>query len=94
MKKKCQIYYTPNIHVWHPTQNSVNFSKEKIASYGRGFGAFARKNVSAPIIFLFIEIIVYHLLLYVLSLVKNDEQGKKAQKISIVSRLQGWRLYN
>lgn len=94
LKKKCQIYYTPNIHVWHPTQNSVNFSKEKIASYGRGFGAFARKNVSAPIIFLFIEIIVYHLLLYVLSLVKNDEQGKKAQKISIVSRLQGWRLYN
>jgi glycosyltransferase involved in cell wall biosynthesis len=93
LKKKHSVYYTPNIHVWHPNQNSLNFSNEKIASYGRGFGAFVRKNMNVPIAFLFVEIITYHLLLYILSLVKNDKQRKNAQKISIVSRLQGLRLY-
>lgn len=92
LNKKSKIIYTPDIQVWHPIQTLVNFSKVKMTSYGLGFGAFARKNVNLPIAILFIEIIGYHSLLYILAKIKRNKENEAAQKISIVSRLQGWNL--
>lgn len=92
LNKKSKIIYTPDIQVWHPIQTLVNFSKGKMTSYGLGFGAFARKNVNLAIVILFIEIIGYHSMLYIIAKIKRNKENEAAQKISIISRLQGWNL--
>lgn len=88
-----KIFYIPDIQVWHPAQKNSEFNEEKIASYGLGFGAFACKNFNLPIVILFLEVIIYHMLRYFLSMVKRKENEKNAERISVVSRLNGWKIY-
>lgn len=52
--------YFPDIHLWHPDQVSVQFSDEKIYSYGEGFGACCRKNLSLPILSIFLQAMAFH----------------------------------
>lgn len=87
------IVYVPEIQVWHPVQKNSNFSKDKVASYGRGFGAFVRKNLSLPIAILFVEVIVCHLLRYLRAMIMFNQKEMEAEKISIISRFEGWKMY-
>lgn len=93
LNQKRKIFYFPEIQVWHPNQKNSEFSESKIASYGRGFGAFARKNLCLPIAALFMEVVIYHMLRYVLFLIHGNKTGNIAEKISVVSRLDGWKEY-
>ncbi len=93
LNQKHRICYVPEIQVWHPAQKNSEFSEGKIVSYGRGFGAFARKNLNLPISILFLEVMIYHMIRYVLSMVQGRENEKIAEKLSIVSRLNGWKIY-
>lgn len=93
LNQKCKIFYIPDIQVWHPKQKNSEFSESKIASYGRGFGAFACKNICLPIAALFFEVVVYHMLRYVMFMIKGTRNEKTAERISISSRLDGWKIY-
>lgn len=93
LNQKRKIFYVPGIQVWHPAQKNSEFSESKIASYGRGFGAFARKNFCLPIAVLFVKVIGYHILCYIISILKEQNEKEVAEKISIFSRFNGWKIY-
>ena len=93
MNQKHKIFYVPEIQVWHPAQKNSEFSEKKIASYGLGFGAFVRKNFNLPIAILFMEVILFHMLCFFLSGLKGKESEKNAERISVVSRINGWKIY-
>lgn len=94
LNQKRKIFYVPEIQVWHPNQKNSEFSESKIASYGRGFGAFAYKNFCLPVAVLFMEVVAYHMLRYMMSLIQGNKTGKTAEKISVISRLDGWKEYH
>lgn len=93
LKNNYRICYAPEIQVWHPSQKNSEFSESKIASYGRGFGAFAHKNFNLQIAILFGKVIVYHTFRYIFFMIKGRKKEKTAEKISIISRINGWELY-
>jgi glycosyltransferase involved in cell wall biosynthesis len=46
MKRKYNVVYRPEIEIWHPDQNLIFYSKEKIIQYGTGLGAYSKKHLS------------------------------------------------
>lgn len=44
LDRKYEVWYTPEIEVWHPDASVFAMSKEKIFYYARGYGAICRKH--------------------------------------------------
>jgi glycosyltransferase involved in cell wall biosynthesis len=88
------ILYDPRIVVWHPLQKISSFSREKVESYGRGFGAFCHKNCNLPIFILFCEAICYHAVFYLIACIQMNHDERKVREECIVSRFNGWVEWN
>ncbi|NOR69328.1 MAG: glycosyltransferase [Methylomarinum sp.] len=89
-KNKDSFYYFPMVKVNHPQLNMSKMNLKKISNYGLGFGAFCRKNISLNVFILYIGVIVYHLALFLVSMLKLDFVKVNKRYISITSRLVGF----
>lgn len=54
------VYYVPDVEVWHPEQRNTKMKIDRIASYGFGFGKLLRKMPTAPKIYYFILFNAYY----------------------------------
>ncbi len=94
---KCEsksIVYYPSIEVNHPKLGIETMSLNKLNSYGMGFGAFCRKNISAYILFLLTSILTFHLIKLIFSGMMMDWKSVKKRYFSIISRIKGFWLFN
>lgn len=94
LKKGKIVMYAPAIEVWHPVQKLTNFKINKLTGYGLGFGAFCKKNVCLPILFLFIETILYHTLIGLSWGIFFNKSQFNTRKTYVISRLIGWAKWN
>lgn len=88
-----KVNYSPKIQVNHPKLDISTMDSKKIHSYGRGFGAFCRKNISPYIFSLFLGILTYHLIKLLLAAATINVSLVKKRYISFTSRIQGFWLY-
>lgn len=90
IRKGGLVEYNPCIRIWHPHQSDNNLEKEKIESYGRGFGFFIKKQMTFENIFLFLIVLFFHVAKMVLYLctLKFSLAGKRLYYIT--SRLKGF----
>lgn len=89
-KKNLNVQYTPNIKIYHPHYNSNNnMSKEKIYSYGLGFGAMISENLDGDMIILFIKAQGYHFLKMLFYFCSGNFKKSKNSYISLLSRFVG-----
>lgn len=80
--------YYPDLEVWHPSPAIGEIDPSKVASYGRGFGSFCRRNVpSVPILTLFVMSLIYHFGCFVIELFKFNIPAAKNRFIAFRSRL-------
>ncbi|MBP8789839.1 MAG: glycosyltransferase [Breznakibacter sp.] len=85
-----KIYYCPQVKVWHPDEKIEGLDLHKIEKYGRGFGAFCRKNFDWPLFVLFFGIIIYHFVFGFFSLLKLDFSNYKKRMKYVTSRAEGF----
>ncbi|MCJ8294578.1 MAG: glycosyltransferase [Oceanospirillaceae bacterium] len=52
------VYYTPQIDVWHPVPDMTVIELSKVQSYAAGFGYFVRKQTTVVKVILFILLII------------------------------------
>lgn len=93
LNKKLKIKYQPDIVVWHPDLSANIMSYQKIFSYGLGFGALCKKYNNFPILFLFIQALMFHLLKAGIGLIKLDGYEVKKRWLSFSSRIRGYFEY-
>ena len=74
LKKDKNIYYSSDIHIWHPISKIENYSLKEIKSYALGHGAYVRKNNSIDLYFHFIRSIGYDLLLSFVFLTRGKKK--------------------
>lgn len=55
-----KICFFPDVKIYHPNENIQGLTKEKIWNYGRGFGAYTRKNLTISNFFVFVALICFH----------------------------------
>lgn len=90
LKANNKVLYKSDIKIYHPHYDSnENMSREKIYSYGLGFGAFVKSNLDINTIMLFVKAQGYHMIktLYYLLTFKFDKC--KNSYISFISRVNG-----
>lgn len=95
LKRERKILYSPSIEVWHPVPNRDSIDQQKVYSYGLGFGAFCRKNYNFPIVVLFVEVILYHIIMAFKSGLQGDIHELIKRRTGILARIQGiykWRV--
>jgi glycosyltransferase involved in cell wall biosynthesis len=94
LKNNIKAVYNPNVKIYHPHYNpSHNMTKEKVVSYGLGFGAFIKSNFDVYTAILFFKANTYHLVKMILSILKfNFEAAEKSFK-AFNARLQGFFKY-
>jgi len=88
------IKYIPDIEVWHPDLSANIMSDNKIYSYGLGFGAFVRKNLSFPMIYILIQVIGFHFIHFLYGVFSFKKITIKKRYLSIKSRIKGFYLYD
>lgn len=86
--------YSPVTEVNHPKLDINTMNNTKLISYGRGFGAFCRKNISPYIFFIFLGNLTYHLLKLSLATMVLNGTSIKKRHLSIMSRIQGFFNFN
>lgn len=80
--------YFPDIEVWHPSPKLRDISREKVESYGLGFGKFcALHRKQLPILFLFGSALCYHTLQGLTQLLCLKTEGAKKRFVAVSSRL-------
>jgi glycosyltransferase involved in cell wall biosynthesis len=89
-----KIVYVSSLNIWHPEQRNNILPKEKVTSYGLGFGAFVAKNISPQIIFLFLQSILFHTTILVTSLTRLNIKSSIIRAHAIYSRVYGLLHYN
>lgn len=92
--KSKKAIYSPSIEVNHPKLDIDTMNITKLTSYGRGFGAFCRKNISPYIFFLFLGILAHHVIKLLLATISMNGPSVKKRYLSIISRIQGFWLFN
>jgi glycosyltransferase involved in cell wall biosynthesis len=85
LKQTKNLYYDPEIQVFHP--QPIEIQIEKVFSYGLGFGAFCKKN---KMITLFVSILFYHFFRGILSLVLFRTSDVKYRCVAVFSRVKGF----
>jgi len=88
LMKRGRVIFSPNVLAYHPHVDNISICK--IASYGKGFGAFCRKNLSVPIFFLFIAIISLHIIRLFGEFFSGNKNNIHKRMIYITSRLNGF----
>jgi len=82
--------FVPEVQVWHPDRCSTDrMPMEAVASYGRGFGAFAAKNLCIPVLWLFLKALGLHLGVWLWRLARGDREGAARRWEAFSSRLEG-----
>lgn len=87
------VYYEPVIEVWHPEQNLGVMSKEKVYSYGLGFGALCKKHWGWTFWTLYLQALTFHRLRLAVALLKRDRVEADKRRAAIRSRKNGFKQY-
>lgn len=83
------VMYTPSVEVWHPEQADVCLPRERVKSYGLGFGAFCRRNWSLPLIWLMVQVLVFHFVKAVQAVIQLRLDRAKMRVYAVWYRLVG-----
>lgn len=87
---KSKPIYLPEISTWHPHEDILSLNLNKIDSYGRGFGAYIKKNLSLPNITLFCLVLSYHFFFFFTSSLRFDRESAIKRWHYIQSRIEGF----
>ena len=90
LKNNLKIKYSPSIAVWHPQEKIEEFSQDKNYQYGKGFGAFCKKNLNPAVLLLFVEVLIYHVLWIICAIFTGNDRRLKIRKQCVQSRIEGW----
>jgi glycosyltransferase involved in cell wall biosynthesis len=93
LKESGEIFYTPEVHIWHPQLAHYVMDSNKVIAYGHGFGAFCKKNLSVSIAFLFFKVLGYHFAYMCLEALKFNFKEVKRRYLAFSSRLIGFYQY-
>ena len=94
LKCKKNIIYRSELMVYHPHYNPrCNMSREKINSYGLGFGAFVKSNFDFHIGFLCMKVECYHILKAIGYLIMLKTSDSKNSIEAFKSRVKGFLEY-
>lgn len=91
--KTNKILYSPVVQVNHPKLDIDTMNATKLISYGMGFGAFCRKNLSPYVLSLFLGVLIHHLMKLLLATITLNKHAVKKRYLSIVSRTEGFFRY-
>lgn len=74
--KKHNVWYSPNIQVWHPKLDVLSMNNDKIYNYSYGYAAIMRKNCNFVIFFVFFMSLMYQVTRYVIRAFSTYERQK------------------
>ena len=90
LKANNKVLYKNDIKIYHPHYDSnVNMSREKIYSYGLGFGAFVKSNLDLNTGILFVKAQGYHVAKTLFYLLTFRFDKCKNSYTSFISRING-----
>ncbi|WP_154991598.1 glycosyltransferase family 2 protein [Priestia megaterium] len=89
-----QGFYNPEIEVFHPETTTQYMDEKKVKSYALGFGAFVNKNKDFCLIFLFIKVILYHILCFMKNFITHNKLEARKRKVAIKYRIIGFLNYS
>ncbi|WP_195335782.1 glycosyltransferase family A protein [Paraclostridium bifermentans] len=92
IKSNKKIKYFPSIVLFHPKPKNI-IDRNKVNSYGLGFGALCKENFDFNISLLYVKVIVYHSLKMIISIVKFDKDGCNLRYEYLKSRFRGFYEY-
>lgn len=93
LDKNNKIIYNPKLVLYHP-KPSKKLNLNKVESYGRGFGAFVRKNLDVHTFILSIKVFVYHTLNLIYGLITFNKYKLTYSYLSLKSRINGFYKFN
>lgn len=92
INRKKIIKYFPDIVLHHPKSPEIK-DINKVYSYGLGFGALCKENISLNIIILFFKVIIYHILKLGISIITLNKIDVKLRYKYVQSRIHGFLVY-
>jgi glycosyltransferase involved in cell wall biosynthesis len=88
------IWYFPTVHIYHPDETIQDLGREKISHYGRGFGAFTRKNLTVSNFINFVVLLGFHFVKGCFALIKMDVATAKKRFLYLRARIEGFLHYD
>ena len=89
LRSGIEVFYVPTIEVWHPEQANILPSVGRARTYGLGFGRFFRKNFSAPVLLLGLQVLSWHSLGLIAALARMRFEELPVRWELITSRIVG-----
>lgn len=85
-----EMFYTPEIKIYHPVTDKYNYDYRKAEKYNLGFGAFYKKN---HLYLRFIKAVLRNLIAMIIYTVKFDKKNVKYYYICFKNKIKGFLEY-
>jgi glycosyltransferase involved in cell wall biosynthesis len=93
INSKKRVIYSPKIECNHPPYNMDNMSNDKLYVYGIGFGAMCRKFSSLSIAYIYIQVLIFQILMLMKYTFMRDKVNVNRRWQSLKGRINGFIYY-